>query len=100
MSTEINIPLEESPLLNPEAHLLTALDSRRPEPSKPDAWQAVESVLQNHHHQPDMEAARVLYSAVAAHKLAGAPVWVMLVAPPGSSKTELLMPLDGIERVH
>jgi hypothetical protein len=42
----------------------------------------------------------VLYSAVAAHKLTGAPVWTMLVAPPGSMKTELLMALEGLPSVH
>ncbi len=59
-----------------------------------------ESVLKAHFHEPDVEAARALYAAVAAHQLSGQPVWVMLVAPPGSLKTELLEALYGIPRVH
>ena len=44
---------------------------------------------------------RVLYAGVAAHRLStGKPVRVMLVAPPGSLKTELLMSLDGLPGVH
>jgi hypothetical protein len=63
-------------------------------------WQAVEAVLKQHHHNVDTEAARAVYSAVAAHRLAGAPVWPMLVAPPGSLKTELVNALVGLPKVH
>lgn len=65
-----------------------------------DRWNAVESALLANHHKPDLQAARVLYSAVAAHRLPGQPVWPMLVAPPGSLKTELLEALDGLQHVH
>ena len=51
----------------------------QPEPSP---WDALQAVLHAHYHEPDLEAARVLYSAVAAHRLTGQPVWLMLVAPP------------------
>jgi hypothetical protein len=50
----------------------------------------VESAIQKHHNKPDLEAARAVYAAVAAHRLPGAPVWPMLVGAPGSMKTELL----------
>jgi hypothetical protein len=63
-------------------------------------WQRIENILRKHHHQPDTEAARILYSAVAAHRLEGVPVWPMLVAPPGSLKTELLNALEGLPGVH
>jgi hypothetical protein len=63
-------------------------------------WSAVERALLVHHHQPDLEAAEALYSAIAAHKLPGQPVWPMLVAPPGSMKTDLLAGLDGLPTVH
>ncbi len=63
-------------------------------------WQEVEATLRAHYHKPDVQAARVLFSAVAAHLLPGPPVWVMLVAPPGSLKTELLKSLDGFPKVH
>ena len=51
-------------------------------------------------YEPDLETARVVYAAVAAHRLSGQPVWLMLVAPPGSMKTELLESLGGLPGVH
>lgn len=65
-----------------------------------DPWKTVEQALLAHYHQPDIEAARALYSAYAAHRLVGAPVWPMIVAPPGSLKTEMLNALDGEKDVH
>jgi hypothetical protein len=64
------------------------------------AWECVVQALRRHYHNPDLEAARVLYAAVAAHDLKGQPVWPMAVAPPGSMKTELIRALDGLSRVH
>ncbi len=59
-------------------------------------WNELEAVLQKHYHSPDLEGARVVLFAVAAHCLSGHPVWLMLVAPPGSMKTELLEPLQAV----
>jgi hypothetical protein len=59
----------------------------------------VTAALCVHYHDPDVEAAWVLYSAVAAHFLTGPPVWLMVVAPPGSMKTELMQALDGVAGV-
>lgn len=63
-------------------------------------WDHVVSVLRKHFYEPDIEAARVLYAAVAAHALNGQPVWPMAVAPPGSMKTELIRALQDLDRVH
>lgn len=63
-------------------------------------WQRVVSVMQTHFHEPDVQGARAVYAAVAAHQLEGQPVWPMIVAPPGSGKTETLDPLQGLEGVH
>ncbi len=63
-------------------------------------WDALQAVLLAHYHEPDLEAARTLFAAVAAHRLPGQPVWLMLVAPPGSMKTELLESLGGLPTVH
>lgn len=65
-----------------------------------NAWQSVEDAIRKHHHDPDLQAARMLYACVAAHRLDGPPVWPMLVAPPGSMKTELLNGLNGLSNVH
>jgi len=62
-------------------------------------WDAVVGVLKMHYHEPDVDAARALYAAVAAHDLNGQPVWPMAVAPPGSMKSELITALEGMPRV-
>jgi len=63
-------------------------------------WQTVQDVLLTHYHAPDIEAARAVYSAFAAHRLSGSPVWPMIVAPPGSLKTEMLKALEGEKATH
>ena len=67
--------------------------------SQRGAWETVVRVLRTHYHDPDIEAARALYAAVAAHDLTGQPVWPMAVAPPGSMKSELITALEGMQRV-
>lgn len=56
-------------------------------------WQRIEEVLDSNYFKPDLQAVRAFYAAIAAHTLTGQPVWPMLVGPPGSMKTELLMGL-------
>lgn len=65
-----------------------------------DAWFAVEAALVSHFHEPDLDAARAFYSAIAAHGLPGQLVWPMMVAAPGGGKTETLNPMDGLPNVH
>jgi hypothetical protein len=63
-------------------------------------WNKVVKVLQENYHNPDIQAVRAVYSAFAAHRLSGQPVWLMLVAPPGSMKTEILNALEGQDNTH
>ena len=63
-------------------------------------WDNVVDVLQHRFHDADVQAARAVYAAVAAHRLKGQPVWPMAVAPPGSLKTEILDALNGLPNVH
>lgn len=63
-------------------------------------WQSVEAAIKKHFDKPDLQAARAFFSAIAAHKLRGQPVWPMLVGPPGSMKTELLNGLEQTRGVH
>jgi hypothetical protein len=64
-------------------------------------WQAVENVLRAHYFEPDLLAARLFYSAIAAHDLAdGPPVWPLSIAPPSSGKTDLLEGLRGLPGFH
>ena len=63
-------------------------------------WNAVVEVMRRRFHGADVQAARVVYASVAAHRLEGQPVWPMAVAPPGSLKTEILDALHGLPHVH
>src|SRR5579863_4124494 len=64
-------------------------------------WKAVEAALWAHFHQPDIEAAQILFASVAAHRIVDyPPSWNMLVAPSGSMKTALLETLRDLKSVH
>jgi hypothetical protein len=49
---------------------------------------------------PDHGPLLVVLAAVAANRLAGDPVWLLLVAPPGGGKSEILQSLAGLPDVH
>ena len=75
--------------------------SLTPETTASDAvWNDFAAAFAKYHHDPDIEAARVVYAAVAAHRLKGAPVWPMPIAPPGSGKGVALDNLQGLDKVH
>lgn len=61
----------------------------------------VEAVLHKHYHNPDIEAARLILAAAAAHAFkTHVPVWVLAIAPPGSAKTDLLESLRGLPKSY
>lgn len=66
--------------------------------STPIEWLAVR--VRDYLHMPDPSALYVLVGCLAANMLEGYPVWLMLVGPPGSGKTELLNCLLGVGMVH
>jgi hypothetical protein len=45
-------------------------------------------------HLPSDEALQVIFGSVFANKMQGDPIWVFMIAPPGGSKSELLMSLS------
>lgn len=49
---------------------------------------------------PDPAPLLAVLGAVAANRLQGDPVWLVLVGPPGGGKSELLSAVGGLERVH
>lgn len=55
------------------------------------------SELQSHLYFPDPGPLYAVCGALFANTLKGYPVWLMLIGPPESGKTELLKPLLGIE---
>src|SRR5690348_15607031 len=76
------------------------LVTSEPEIRQGASWDKLKSALLTHYHEPDFEAVRALCSAFAAHLLSGPPVWPMLVAPPGSMKTDLVESLDRLPKVY
>lgn len=51
-------------------------------------------------HLPDPAPLYAVLGALAANRMPGDPVWLVLVGPPGSGKTEILGSLAGLPRVH
>jgi hypothetical protein len=60
----------------------------------------VQDVLARHLESPDFQAVQAVLATVASHRLSGKPCWIMAIAPPGSGKTVLVEPLEGLPEVH
>ena len=58
------------------------------------------SVFDNWLHLPDPCALYAMLGTVAANKLDGDPVWLLLVGPPGGGKSELLGSLTSLPDIH
>lgn len=73
-----------------------------PSSESPSAlWLAIEDNLRGNFENPDIEAAKLLFASVAAHRLVQyPPAWIMAIAPSGSMKTALLDTLQGLPSVH
>jgi hypothetical protein len=62
---------------------------------------AIEDKLQRNFEKPDIEAAKLLFASVAAHRIVQyPPAWIMAIAPSGSMKTALLDTLQDLPSVH
>ena len=56
----------------------------------------LESVYKKWLAEPDLGLIRILLACVLCHRWPGDPVWLMIIAPPGSGKTEMIMPLASL----
>ena len=65
----------------------------------PELTALVES-FQKHLYLPDPGPILVTLGTIAANRLPGDPVWLLLVGPPGNLKTEILQPTAGLDDVH
>jgi 5S rRNA maturation endonuclease (ribonuclease M5) len=64
--------------------------------SKPSDLQALLEVFTKWLHLPDTGPIKILLAAVVANREPGNPVWLLVIAPPASGKTEFLDSLLGL----
>ncbi|MEJ7569986.1 MAG: bifunctional DNA primase/polymerase [Gaiellaceae bacterium] len=60
----------------------------------------VVATFRKHLHLPDPGALYIAFATVAANRMPGDPVWLLLVAASSSGKTEILFSLAGLEEVE
>src|SRR5262245_6547359 len=60
----------------------------------------VEAVFQKWYQLKDTLSVRITLAATAANQAEGDPFWLLLVAPPGSMKTEIIRSLNGCSCVY
>jgi hypothetical protein len=69
-------------------------------PARPARLEEVVAAFQRWLYLPDADVVLAVLGAVAASRLPGDPVWLLVVAPPGWGKTEVIAPLAGLADVH
>lgn len=61
-----------------------------PAPARCDVFDPLNSVLQTHFFEPDLQAIRIVLGAIKSHYLSiGDPAWLFVVAPPGTGKSTM-----------
>ena len=60
----------------------------------------VVETFQRWQYLPDPTPLHVVLAAYVANKMDGDPIWILVVAPSGTGKTEVVMPLAGLSDVH
>ncbi len=73
---------------------------RETQPDSPGPLRDVETVFRRWLYLPDLRPLLALLGTFAANQLDGDPVWLLLVGPPGSGKSELLGSIAGLPNVH
>lgn len=73
--------------------------SARPAASGEALAEAV-AVFRRYLYLPDPAPLYAVLATVAANRMAGDPVWLLLVAPPGAGKSELIQPLGALPDVY
>lgn len=84
----------------------------RPQPQKPEeetkeeaqeevvvpipTYQEVEAKFREYFHLRDTTSLKVLFATVAVNRAEGDPLWLLIVGPPSSLKTELIRSLSGV----
>jgi len=60
----------------------------------------VVAVFRRHLYLPDPGPLAVVLATVVANRLPGDPVWLLMVGPPASGKTEILSSLSKLPYIH
>jgi hypothetical protein len=69
-------------------------------PSPPVVFKQVSAVVKQLLLFPDEQLLRVLLATVLANLMDGDPLWLFIVGPPSSAKTELIQALSGLDYVY
>ncbi len=56
----------------------------------------LEDIFKNHLLLPDTMVIRVVLATIVANKIKGDPLWLFVIAPPSSAKTEIISSLNGL----
>ncbi len=71
-----------------------------PSPQGPPTLADVQATFAKWLHMPDPVPLLAVLATIAANRMEGDPLWLLLVGPPSSGKTETLEPLRGLPDVH
>jgi hypothetical protein len=63
------------------------------------SYDEVKEVIRKHLKMTSFDVVDIILGTIYANQLQGDPVWMFLVAPPGGSKTEMLMTLNKSHRI-
>lgn len=80
--------------------LTTVVERKEPENLKPLRYKEVVRNYTKWLHLPDTTVLDIMFGTIFANRLEGDPLWIFLVAPPGNSKSELLMSLSTVKEVQ
>jgi len=62
--------------------------------------QQVEEVFKKHFLMKNADVVKVVLATFFANKLEGDPLWLLLIAPPSSLKTEIIATLNGLQEIY
>lgn len=84
-----------------EAQNSVMLGLGEPNISRPSRWLAVVDTVERLYQDPDIDGLQIVCAAVAAHALKDyPPAWCLIIAPPGSMKTDVLESFRGLPGAH
>lgn len=97
-----DIPPDTAPKKRRSIEEEPAVDSTSPyEPTGPiPTYQEVEAKFKEYFHMEDSTALKVALATVAVNRADGDPLWLLIIGPPSSLKTEIIRSLSRVPGVH